>query len=100
MSVRAFNRSRSIRSVAGILCVLGVAAFLVRMVAKVQAGHGLESYTSRAGYPAYPLGIVILAAVVLCVGGVALLLSWWRRAARRSDRRRGRSDEGRTQQRR
>jgi hypothetical protein len=97
MSVRTFNRSRRIRSIAGILCVLGFAAFLVRMVAKVQAGYGLEQYTSRAGYPAYPLGVVILAAIVLPVGGVAFLLNWWRRSAGRSVRRRGRSDDGRTQ---
>ena len=67
-----------VRAIGGVGCVLGLGAFLARMVMKVRDGRGLDPYTSLAGYPAYPLGVLIFAAMVLTVAGLGLVLGWWR----------------------
>jgi hypothetical protein len=77
VSVRWFNRSPIARGIAGTAVILGMAAFLARMVTKVQAGQGLVPYMSSLGIPAYPLGAVIFAAVLLFIAAVGHLLGWW-----------------------
>jgi len=77
MSVRSFGKSRAVRTIAGTACLLGFAAFTARMVMKVRSGQGLEPYASMAGYPAYPLGVLVFTVLALTVAGLGVILKWW-----------------------
>jgi flagellar biogenesis protein FliO len=49
MSLRAFHKSHTMRWTAGVLGVLGVAGFVLWLVQRVHAGHGLDPYRTGAG---------------------------------------------------
>jgi len=93
MSVRAFNSSRTIRAIAGLLIAGAVVAFVLRLCVRALHGRGLEPYFSLWGLETTPVQALIGVGVSTLILGVAALARWLRgprtQGGRRHHRARG-----------
>ena len=67
MSVRTFQKSRTIRWTAGVLGVLGIAGFIVWLVQRIQAGRGLDPYRTGAGVETNAVQVLAMAILLALI---------------------------------
>ena len=70
----------------GLLGLVILIGFVLRMIAAVQSGHGADIYTSMKGIKTTPISVLVLLAVVPIVLVVAYALEWFQRRRNLSDR--------------
>lgn len=59
MSIRAFQSSRALGWIAGVLGVLAFVGFVLRLVGRVQGGRGLETYMTVRGYETNAIQVLV-----------------------------------------